>query len=76
LRDIAAGRGPVERILALGYAGWAAGQLEAEIESNSWISVPSSRELIFGTENEDKWNKAAQSQGIDIRKLTSEAGHA
>lgn len=76
LRDIAAGKGPSERILALGYAGWAPGQLEAEIEANSWISVPSSRELVFSADNDAKWNKAAQSQGIDIRKLTSDAGHA
>lgn len=76
LRDIAAGKGPKERILALGYAGWGPGQLESEIESNSWISVPASRELIFETENETKWKKAAQSQGIDISKLTSDVGHA
>jgi putative transcriptional regulator len=76
LRDIAQGKGPSERILALGYAGWAPGQLEAEMESNSWISVPASRELIFATDNEIKWSRAAQSQGIDIRKLTSDAGHA
>lgn len=76
LRDIAAGRGPSERILALGYAGWAPGQLETEIESNSWLSVPATRELIFDTENDAKWSRAAQSQGIDIRKLTSDAGHA
>jgi putative transcriptional regulator len=76
LRDIAAGKGPTERILALGYAGWASGQLEAEIESNSWISVPSSRALIFDPNNDTKWNRAAESLGIDIRKLTSDAGHA
>jgi putative transcriptional regulator len=76
LRDIASGTGPSERILALGYAGWAAGQLEAEIEANSWISVPATRELIFGSDNEHKWKRAAESQGIDILKLTSDAGHA
>ncbi len=76
LRDIAAGKGPTERILALGYAGWAPGQLETEIESNSWLSVPASRELIFDTDNGTKWSRAAQSQGIDIRKLTSDVGHA
>jgi putative transcriptional regulator len=76
LRDIAVGKGPKERILALGYAGWAAGQLEAEMEANSWISVPAERALIFDTDNATKWKRAAQSQGIDIRKLTSDAGHA
>lgn len=76
LKEIAAGAGPKERILALGYAGWGAGQLEIEMESNSWISVPATRDLIFSPDNEAKWNRAAQSQGIDIRKLTSDAGHA
>ena len=76
LRDIATGGGPKERILALGYAGWAGGQIESEIEANNWISVPASRELIFDTANDTKWKRAAESQGIDIRKLTSDAGHA
>lgn len=76
LRDIAAGNGPTERLLALGYAGWSPGQLEAEIEDNSWISVPASRILIFNTPNEHKWQLAAGSLGIDISKLATEAGHA
>lgn len=76
LRDIAAGHGPKHRLLALGYAGWAAGQLEAEMEANSWISVPSSRDIIFAADNESKWQLAANEQGIDIRKLTSDIGHA
>jgi putative transcriptional regulator len=76
LRDIAMGEGPKERILALGYAGWGAGQLEAEMEANSWISVPAEKTLIFDTDNATKWKRAAGSQGIDISKLTSDAGHA
>lgn len=76
LREIAQGGGPKERLLALGYAGWAAGQLEMEMEANSWLSVPASRELIFSADNESKWQRAAQAQGIDIRKMTSDIGHA
>lgn len=76
LREIATGTGPKERILALGYAGWAAGQLESEMEANSWISVPATRELIFEVANDSKWQRAATTQGIDILKLTSETGHA
>ena len=76
LRDIAMGNGPKERILALGYAGWGAGQIESEIASNSWISVPANNEIIFSKDNLAKWKKAAESQGIDISKLTSEVGHA
>ena len=73
---MASGTGPKERLLALGYAGWAAGQLEAEIEANSWISVPATHELIFEVSNDAKWQRAAYAQGIDILKLTSEIGHA
>lgn len=76
LRDIAVGNGPKERILALGYAGWKAGQIEAEIAANNWISVPANNDIIFATNNSNKWRDAAKSQGIDISKLTSEAGHA
>lgn len=76
LRDIAHGKGPHQRILALGYAGWAAGQLEAEIEANSWISVPTTLDLVFGPDNDAKWQRAAAALGIDIRKLTSDIGHA
>ena len=76
LRDIATGNGPKERILALGYAGWGAGQIEVEIAANSWISVPASNDIIFSKDNLGKWKKAAESNGIDISKLTSEVGHA
>lgn len=76
LREIAHGNGPKDRILALGYAAWGAGQLEAEIEANSWISVPATRELIFEADNNIKWKHAAESYGIDINRLTSYVGHA
>lgn len=76
LRDIAQGNGPKDRILALGYAAWGAGQLEAEMEANSWISVPATRELIFEPDNNIKWKRAAESYGIDISRLTSYVGHA
>jgi putative transcriptional regulator len=76
LRDIAHGKGPRERILALGYAAWGAGQLEAEMESNSWISVPATRNLIFGADNSVKWKSAAESCGIDISRIATHVGHA
>lgn len=76
LRAIAEGHGPKRRILTLGYAGWSPGQLEAEMEDNSWFSVPASGELVFATENEKKWERAALSQGIDITKFSTFAGHA
>ena len=76
LNDIAVGKGPLECLLALGYAGWGAGQLEAEMEMNSWISVPASPELIFESDNHSKWKLAAESNGIDISRVTGYVGHA
>ncbi len=76
LRDIAGGNGPEKAILTLGYAGWSPGQLETEIESNSWLTVPPSRELVFETGDAEKWMKSAAMQGIDLSKLSGDAGHA
>lgn len=76
LHDIAAGQGPEKHLLTLGYAGWAPGQLEAEIEANSWISVPATPKLIFDTPNGEKWELAAESLGIDMFKLSGDVGHA
>jgi putative transcriptional regulator len=76
LRDIAVGKGPKKSLLALGYAGWEAGQLEAEIEANSWITVPASSKLVFDTDDKAKWEQAAKSLGIDMFKLSGDVGHA
>lgn len=76
LRDIAAGGGPRQRVMMVGYAGWEAGQLEAEIEANSWITVPATPELVFHTPDEAKWSVAAKSLGIDMVRYSSVAGHA
>lgn len=76
LHDIAKGEGPQKHLLTLGYSGWAPGQLEAEVEANSWISVPASGKLVFDTPDHDKWNLAAGSLGIDMFKLSGDVGHA
>jgi putative transcriptional regulator len=76
LQDISNGDGPKKCLLALGYSGWGAGQLETEIEANSWFTVPASDDLIFGTDNDGKWQKAAESVGVDLFKFSEEAGHA
>ena len=76
LGDIVAGSGPKNAALIVGYAGWEAGQLEAEIESNSWITVPASAQLMFGTENELKWATASKSLGIDMAFFSTTVGHA
>jgi putative transcriptional regulator len=76
LQDMALGRGPRHAALVVGYAGWTPGQLEAEIEANSWITVPATPELVFGTENELKWATASQSLGIDMAFFSTTVGHA
>lgn len=76
LRGMAAGHLPQYSFLALGYAGWGAGQLEAEMEAGSWISVPATRQLVFETENELKWTLSAASLGVDLSRLSTVVGHA
>jgi len=77
LREMADGKGPQQSLLMLGYAGWASGQLESEIESGSWIVVPAVRNLVFESENEMKWSAAAATLGIDLSRMTTgQVGHA
>jgi putative transcriptional regulator len=76
LKAIARGDGPASAILALGYAGWAPGQLESEIQGNGWLHCAPDSELIFGTDIGGKYDKALKKIGIDLGMLSSEAGHA
>lgn len=76
LKAIAEGRGPRQSMLALGYAGWNAGQLDSEIRENAWLNVPADEELLFGVEIEHKWERAIARIGGDFGMLSSEAGHA
>jgi putative transcriptional regulator len=76
LKAIARGNGPSNAILALGYAGWAPGQLELEIQQNGWLHCAADPELIFGQDIEHKYERALAKIGIDLGMLSSEAGHA
>lgn len=76
LEAIATGNGPDESLIALGYAGWAGGQLEQEMMDNTWLSGPSDLEVIFNTPFEQCWQSAADHMGVDIEKLSSDIGHA
>ncbi len=76
LKAIARGDGPASALLALGYAGWAPGQLETEIQENGWLHCSADPELIFGMDIEAKYEKALKKIGIDLGMLSSEAGHA
>jgi len=66
LKDIAAGKGPKKSILARGYAGWGAGQLEGELALNAWVIVPADPALVFGDHPEDLWERAIKRRGIDL----------
>lgn len=76
LDAIAAGKGPDKSLVAVGYAGWAPGQLEAEMLANSWLNVPATLDIVFDLPFQDRWQSAARSLGIDISQLTTAAGHA
>jgi putative transcriptional regulator len=73
---LAAGSGPQKSLVAIGYAGWGAGQLEDEMLANSWINVPASPDIVFETPFEDRWASAANKIGIDISRMSPDAGHA
>lgn len=76
LRAIAEGRGPQRSMLALGYAGWSAGQLDGEIRENVWLNTPADDDLLFGNDLDQKWESAMTKMGIDLRMLSGDAGHA
>ena len=76
LRAIGKNRGPRRSLFALGYAGWAPGQLDAEIQANGWLSVPADDEIVFASDHDRKWNRALAKLCIDLSALSSDAGHA
>ena len=73
---MASGKGPKHSLIALGYAGWAAGQLEQELAETVWLSGPADRTILFDTPCDQRWQAAAQSIGVDISMLSAHAGHA
>src|SRR3984885_13145860 len=76
LRAIGKGEGPRQSLLALGYAGWAPGQLDAEIQANGWLSVSADADLVFDDAQASKWQRALKKLGIDLSVLSTDAGHA
>ncbi len=76
LAALARGTGPKRALMALGYAGWGAGQLEMEISANAWLSVPATAGLIFDTPFETRWTAAAGLLGVNLATISPEAGHA
>jgi putative transcriptional regulator len=76
MRAIGKGEGPRHSLFALGYAGWAPGQLDAEIGANGWLSVAADESIVFDTDHDAKWQRALGKLGIDLSTLSSDAGHA
>jgi putative transcriptional regulator len=76
LRAIGRGEGPTRSLLALGYAGWGPGQLDAEIQANGWLTVAPDDDIVFGPDHCDKWQRALAKLGVHPLALSGEAGRA
>ncbi len=76
LEAMARGEGPNQAVVALGCAGWGAGQLEQELVDDSWLMVPAGRDLLFELPLEERWQAAAGSIGVDLVNYASHSGHA
>ncbi|SMN02292.1 UPF0301 protein YqgE [uncultured Candidatus Thioglobus sp.] len=76
LADMARGEGPEKAFMSLGYAGWAPGQLEKEIQENAWFTTPADHEILFSGEMGNKWQRSAQLLGIDPNNFSAQVGHA
>lgn len=76
LEAIADHRGPEKFVVALGYAGWSAGQLEEELRDNAWLNTGASSEIVFDSPIDDRWIRAVATLGIDAAKLQPVGGHA
>lgn len=76
LRAIVKGSGPRRSILALGYAGWGAGQLEREMHQNGWLHCDPDEDLLFAPDLDNKYDRAMHKIGVDPRLLSPDLGHA
>ena len=76
LEAMCRGKGPEDMLIALGYAGWGAGQLERELAENAWLSSPAEEKILFEVPAKDRWRTAVSLLGIEIEHLSHEAGHA
>jgi putative transcriptional regulator len=76
LRAIGRGEGPRRSLLALGYAGWGAGQLDNELQHNGWLHAPADEDIVFDGDLDGKWQRALGKLGVDLSMLSADAGHA
>jgi putative transcriptional regulator len=76
LAAMAQGTGPKQAVIALGYAGWEAGQLDEEVLQNAWLTVPCDDALIFELPYEQRWHAAARLLGVELSRISTQAGRA
>jgi putative transcriptional regulator len=76
LEAMARGEGPAQSLIALGYAGWGAGQLEQEMLENAWLTVPADKAILFDLPPTQRWEAAARLLGVDLSLLSGDTGHA
>ena len=76
LMSLGTQKAPEQFIVTLGYAGWGPGQLEQELQANSWLTTPADSEILFKTPIEQRWKKATEKLGIDVAHLSTDIGHA
>ncbi len=76
LMALGSDKAPEHYMVTLGYAGWGPGQLEQEIQANSWLTMPADSDILFNTPIEQRWQKATEKLGIDLAHLSSDVGHA
>jgi putative transcriptional regulator len=76
LKAMAGGSGPDTALVALGYAGWSAGQLETELAQNAWLTAPCDERILFDTPYEQRWRAAGRLLGVDLATISDQVGHA
>jgi len=76
LQEVAEGRGPIDALLALGYAGWGPGQLDEELLNNCWLIAPARADILFDEASGTKWRRALAVLQVDPALLSSQSGHA
>jgi putative transcriptional regulator len=76
LEAVAQGKGPDQLLVSLGYAGWAAGQLEQELGQNAWLTVAADADVVFSVPPERRFQAAMELLGIDLTRLSDDVGHA
>jgi putative transcriptional regulator len=76
LNAMARGSGPNTALVALGYAGWSAGQLETELAQNAWLTAPCDERILFDTPYEQRWRAAGRLLGVDLATISDQVGHA